>query len=217
MPEQQLLERTISGLHDALIRSLPPLNRDRPVLDIGCGTGAWLERLAHNGFTDLCGVDLDIKQFKTDRAKVLQANLDDCALNFEHKFGFISAIEIIEHLENPGRLFDFVRQNLDDNGYFLLTTPNIHSVSCRLKFLITGKLASFDEKGDPTHIYPVLLQSLSRILPRYSLQITKQWGYPDRGSLIYQSSTQLFSRLLAGVLPSDNPGDTLCLLIQKQK
>ena len=136
MSEKQLVERTILGLHDALMKSLPKLNPHAPILDIGCGTGAWLERLANIGFSNLYGVDIDVKQFKTDKAICSQANLDSDDLTLGHKFSLITAIEVIEHLENPGRLFYHVQQNLDEDGYFLLTTPNVHSVSCRLKFFI---------------------------------------------------------------------------------
>jgi 2-polyprenyl-3-methyl-5-hydroxy-6-metoxy-1,4-benzoquinol methylase len=216
--ENQLVERTISGLHNALAQSLPQLSYDIPVLDIGCGTGAWLERLANLGFTQLHGVDRDIQQFKTQKATCSKVNLDFDDLGLENKsFGLITAIEIIEHLENPGRLFYHVSRHLDESGYFLLTTPNIHSISCRLKFFITGKLASFDEKGDPTHIYPVLLYCLNKVLQRYSLEVIKKWGYPEKDSIIYRQSTQIISSLLEFVLPQESTGDTLCLLIQKAR
>lgn len=218
MSENQLVERTVAGLHEALVQSIPQLSYDIPVLDIGCGTGAWLERLATMGFSQLYGVERDIKQFRTDKATCSQANLDfdDLGLG-DKKFGLITAIEVIEHLENPGRLFYQVSRHLDKQGYFLLTSPNIHSVSCRFKFFITGKLASFDEKGDPTHIYPVLLDCLNRILPRYSLEIVRTWGYPAKGSIIYRPATNIISSLLELFLPHEYPGDTLCLLIRKTR
>lgn len=217
MPKSKLLERTISGLHDNLLQSLPTLSYETPVLDIGCGTGAWLERLANRGFTQLHGIDLDIKQFCSERATCSQANLDYDDLGLGNiKFGLITSIELVEHLENPGRLFYHVARHLDNNGYFLLTTPNIHSLSCRFKFLATGQLASFDEKGDQTHIYPVLLNCLNRVLPRHSLKIVQQWGYPATGSLIYRPSTQMISSFLKLFIASEIEGDTLCMLIQKQ-
>ncbi|MCY7333498.1 MAG: class I SAM-dependent methyltransferase [Pseudanabaena sp. CAN_BIN31] len=212
----KLVERSNSGLHENLATSLPILNYDTQVLDIGCGTGAWLHRLSIMGFKNLHGVDLDIQQFATDKATCSQANLDydDLGLG-EKKFNLITSIELIEHLENPGRILYHVSKHLSDEGYFLLTTPNIHSVSCRLKFLITGKLASFDEKGDQTHIYPVLLDCLNRVLPRYSLKIISQWGYPTTGSIKYKPGTQIISRFLETFLPNKIKGENLCLLIQK--
>lgn len=216
MLKNQFQEWTIQGLHDALVQSLPNLSYDTPVLDIGCGTGAWLERLANIGFSHLHGVDLDIKNFKTDKATCSQANLDFDDLGLGTKeFGLITSIEVIEHLENPGRLFYHVANHLAPNGYFLLTTPNIHSLDCRLRFLITENLKSFDSKGNQEHIYPVLLTSLHRVLPRYSLEIVKKWGYPAKGSLISRPSTKMISTLLEMFLRNENPGDSLCLLIGK--
>lgn len=216
MNENQLLERTVPGLHEALTQALPNLSYDTPILDIGCGTGAWLERLASQGFYCLHGIDQDPTQFQTKKATCSPANLDydDLGLG-EQKFGLITAIEVIEHLENPGRLFYHVDRHLQPKGYFLITTPNIHSVGCRLRFLFTGNLKSFDAKGDPTHIYPVLLPALNRVLPRYSLEIVKKWGYPAKGSLISRKSTQLITGIMELILPNPEPGDTLCLLIQK--
>lgn len=216
MNKNEFLERTIPGLHDALTQALPDLSYDTPILDIGCGTGAWLERLASKGFYSLHGIDQDTAQFQTKKATCSQANLDydDLGLGVQ-KFGLITAIEVIEHLENPGRLFYHVNRHLQPQGYFLITTPNIHSVGCRLRFLLTGNLKSFDAKGDSTHIYPVLLTALNRVLSRYSLKIVKKWGYPTKGSLISRKSTQLLTGFIELILPNSEPGDTLCLLMQK--
>jgi 2-polyprenyl-3-methyl-5-hydroxy-6-metoxy-1,4-benzoquinol methylase len=217
MLNTKLTERTILGLHDNLVQALPKISHNTPILDIGCGTGAWLERLASLGFSQLHGIDLDIKQFRAKKATCSQANLDYDDLGLGNKsFGLITSIEVIEHLENPGRLFFHVNKYLDNDGYFLLTTPNIHSVSCRLKFLTTGNLSSFDDKGGPTHIYPVLLNCLHRVLPRYSLEIVQQWGYPTKGSVIYRGRTQLLSNLLEKFVPVSLHGDTLCMLIRKK-
>jgi 2-polyprenyl-3-methyl-5-hydroxy-6-metoxy-1,4-benzoquinol methylase len=204
-------------LHDSLIRHLGGVNKVSPVLDVGCGTGAWLERLSRAGFSSLHGIDLNAGQFGAAAATCTEGDLDrdEIALP-EKKYGLISAIELVEHLENPGRLFNLVSESLADDGYFLLTTPNIHSLQCRLKFFLTGDLASFDAKGDPTHIYPVLLTSLRRVLPRYSLEIVKRWGYPERGSLIYRAPLRIISTGLGLFLPNSTPGDTLCLLLRKK-
>jgi 2-polyprenyl-3-methyl-5-hydroxy-6-metoxy-1,4-benzoquinol methylase len=214
--ENQLLERTVPGLHQALIQAIPQLSYNTPILDIGCGTGAWLQRLAEQGFSNLHGIDQDLAQFQTSKATCSQANLDydDLGLG-KQEFGLITAIEVIEHLENPGRLFYHVSKHLAPDGYLLITTPNIHSVGCRLRFLVTGNLKSFDTKGDPTHIYPVLLTALNRVLPRYSLKLVQKWGYPSKGSLISRPSTKFLANLLEFIFPNSDPGDTLCLLIQK--
>src|SRR5437879_1876628 len=144
-PSCILEERTIGGLHEMLlekVKALPNLSRDTPILDIGCGTGAWLHRLARTGFRNLYGLDRATSQLGNVHAACSEVDLDtatDLGLT-DRKFGLVTAIELVEHLENPGRLFFHVARHLSDEGVFLMTTPNIHSVVCRLRFLLTGKL-----------------------------------------------------------------------------
>jgi len=216
-----LKERTIGGLHEELLKRVKNLNGlspDTPILDIGCGTGIWMHRLAASGFRALHGVDSDIGQFATDRATCSAVDIDTSAdLDLgSRKFGLITAIEVLEHLENPGRLFLHVARHLSDDGMFLMTTPNIHSVLCRFRFLLTGKLKQFDSKGDPTHIYPVLLNSLHKILPRYRLAIVDKWSYPaNGGSITSRPIVKVAASVLGLILPNDDPGDMLCLMIQR--
>ena len=202
----------------AKVKSLPNLSDDTPILDIGCGTGAWLDRLAANGFKALYGVDKDTRQFATDRATCSEVDIDTAAdLGLGgRKFGLITAIEVVEHLENPGRLFLHVARYLSNEGVFLMTTPNIHSVLCRFRYLLTGHLKQFDSKGDATHIYPVLLPALCKILPRHGLRITQKWPYPaDGGSITSRPMVKVAASLLGLFLPNDDPGDVLCLMIRK--
>ncbi len=216
MSNDKLVERTLGGLHAALIDHLPPMGKDEPVLDIGCGTGAWLHRLGGLGYSNLHGIDMNADDFATDRATVSQANLDydDVGLG-DRKFKLITAIELLEHLENPGRLFHHVSRHLADDGAFLVSTPNVHSALCRMRFFLTGNLKQFDAKGDPTHIYPVLLTSLERVLPRHGLRIDRRWAYPEGESITSRGTTRLLAALARSFVPDPVPGDTLCLLIRK--
>ena len=216
MSTDDLVERTLQGLHQALVNRIPAIDRNGPVLDVGCGTGAWLHRLGALGFTDLHGIDLDTSHFAADRATATQANLDydDIGLG-SRKFSLITAIELVEHLENPGRLFYHVSRHLEDDGIFIMTTPNIHSALARMRFFVTGNLKQFDIKGDPTHIYPVLLTSLERVLPRHGLAILNRWNFPEYGSITSRFSTKMAAKLARFVVPDPDPGDILCMMIGK--
>lgn len=214
------VERSVPGLHADLVSQLPKnLSPQGRILDLGCGTGAWLERLADNGFKNLHGVDADTSQNTGIRATVTQANLD--APGWEEKLGnydLITAIEVLEHLENPGQFLTQITYLLDDNGQLLLTTPNVHSVICRLRHLMLGKLKQFDDKGDSTHIYPVFIENLEKLLLRRNLEIKRLWGYPENGSSpTSRAITNLAGQLLATILPQRIGGDVLCALIGKRR
>jgi len=213
---QSLREKTIPGLHESLVRHLPP-NRDGAVLDIGCGTGAWLERLFGHGYRNLYGIDAELSQIGSTNAQFVRADLEADEIHLDgRKFQLITAIEVIEHIENTGRLFSLVESHLADDGLFLLTTPNVHSLHSRLRFLLKGELQFFDGKADETHVTPIVLTGLERMLARHGLRIRRSWSFPEHGgSIASRKSLRLVSKMLALVFPNPIPGDILCVLIEK--
>jgi 2-polyprenyl-3-methyl-5-hydroxy-6-metoxy-1,4-benzoquinol methylase len=224
--DQPLPELTLPGLHEELIERvihLQGISAETPVLDLGCGSGAWLARLSRYGFKSLHGVDN--QSFVTFPAPPVpfscsHADLDnDSDLGLGNiKFGLITAIEVIEHVHNPGRLLGHVARHLSDNGYFLLTTPNVHSVRARVRWALTGKLAFFDPThvpAEPTHLYPVFVTCLDRLLAVYGLKTLCRWTFPTDGAGGSRRFSRLVATILSTVLPNGYPGDSLCVLIRR--
>lgn len=208
-------EWTIVGLHEALAQQLPQMPRGAAVLDLGCGTGAWLQRLATLGYSDLWGLDRAFVDVGKGRVRWIQADLDldDWGLG-DKRFDLVSAIEVIEHLENPGRFLDKVAQRLASGGYFLVTTPNIESIRARLRFFLTGRLPHFDQKAEPTHVHPWTLEGLRRMASRHGMTIVRAWGYPQRGSLAFRKTTVLAAAALSAFLREESAGDITCVLLR---
>jgi len=208
-----LEERTLAGLHAFLAGELAALPRSTPVLDVGCGSGAWLARLKQLGFTDLTGVDAGTRP-SLDGVTFIQADLDEGPLPVSRTFRLVTMIEVIEHLANPGLAFAHLAAHLSDGGFALVTSPNIHALRCRLKFLLTGRLASFDEKGDPTHTTPFFLPGARKVAQRHGLEISLAWTYPPRQTLMFGVTIRSAAAVLRAVMPDPLPGDTLCLRIE---
>ncbi len=163
----------------------------------------------------MCGIDADPPP-EVEGIKFIRANLDhdDLPLNGQ-SFGLITAIEVIEHLESPGAFLSKVSRILSPDGKFMLTTPNIHSVRCRLRFLLSNRMASFDEKGDPTHISPLLLPAFRKLAGRHGFKVERCWTYPAKGSLIFGVPLRLASGIVRILAPDPLSGDTLCMLLSR--
>jgi SAM-dependent methyltransferase len=215
------LEFTTPGLHHALcerIAKIDDLDRNRPVLDLGCGTGALLKRLHGIGFTNLVGVDRNPAQFVTgDIAQFVSADLNlDTPVVPNLPYGLVSAVEVIEHLEAPSIVMRCAATYLVPGGYLLLTSPNIYSVRIRARFFLTGRMPFFDVLADPHHLSPLLLTGIDKLVSRYSFDLIDLWTYPPHGSNGSRALARLLAKTLAWVVPNDFPGDNLCLLARRK-
>lgn len=71
------------------------------------------------------------------------------------RFDLISAIEVIEHLENPRHVLRELFRLLRPGGIALLTTPNTGSLRSLITFAVRGHHAQFDDSNYPAHITPL--------------------------------------------------------------
>ena len=216
-----LAERTGAGLHTHVSTKLLDLepNLNRAILDIGCGTGALLSRLNSLGYVNLSGLDIAPPRTMPGIA-FITGDLDEPHWPVaEGSIDVITAIEVIEHVENTGNFLHQSNRMLVPNGLLFITTPNIHSIEARLRFLLLGKLKQFDDIGDQTHVSPISLFPFSRLASRHGFVLMAHWGFPEDGSSPTSRGTL---RLLAGLIKclgarGRPAGDQLCLVLRKSR
>jgi len=170
-----LAAKTVSGLHEAALHELVRyVTAPSNVLDLGAGTGAWAARLLACGHHVTC-VDRDGDAFALDDMSFMQADLNgDFSKVVAGPFAAITAIEVIEHLENPRHFLLQCRNLLSVDGVLLITTPNIECVAGRLRFLLTGNFRMFDRDerlNDPTHISPIQSYMFEKMLNDTGLRV----------------------------------------------
>jgi 2-polyprenyl-3-methyl-5-hydroxy-6-metoxy-1,4-benzoquinol methylase len=215
----RLTERANTGLHAHVLERILALQprRDATILDVGCGTGALLARLREHGYRRLVGFDIE-PPAGLEGVEVHAVDLDDCASPLEHtSVDLAVAVEVIEHVENVGRLLEELNRLLRPGGRVLLTTPNVHSLEARLRFLLTGELKQFDRIGDPTHVYPVFQFPFRRVLERHGFRVDDVWGFPADG---FSATSRPSLRVLAGLarivgLRAAPAGDQLCFSLRR--
>jgi len=199
--------------------NLTSLRYDSRILDLGAGSRRISQPACRVGLLPSMG----------DRycpSTPMNSNINFLKMDLEHpnpaiidgQFELITAIEVVEHIENIGNLLDFISLKLSFGGHLLLTTPNIYSMTCRARFLIRGSLKGFDSKGDRTHLFPVCIQTFQRCLKKRGLSILSLWTYPKHGSsLVATRKLILLSKFLAIILRNSHPADSLCMSIGHNK
>lgn len=72
MDEGMPVARSVGGLHDALLPQVMELvDAKAAVLDVGYGSGSWLERLALNGYENIVGIDQDVGQLRSEAGQIV--------------------------------------------------------------------------------------------------------------------------------------------------
>jgi 2-polyprenyl-3-methyl-5-hydroxy-6-metoxy-1,4-benzoquinol methylase len=210
--------KSVPGLHEWLLRKvLPCISKDAVVMDLGCGDGIWLQKLHSAGFRNLVGIDRDAESFAaTDIARFIHADLDNEQQLPGLSAGLITAIEVVEHVQNPTNLLKFAASCLAPAGWLIVTTPNIYSLRTRLRFLLNAHLMFFDRDCNTEHLHPYIAGAMTRVvLDPLGLQIVRQQTFPEDRSEISRPLARLMLKTLSLAVPDKLPGDSLCLIIRK--
>lgn len=199
-----LAEIATPGLHEEVYSHLQSILEfpEGPVLDLGAGTGAWSDRLLQHGWKPVEALDQNPMQFRGN-ARFVQGDLDkDFPMLFEFaKFRLITALEVIEHLENTAEFLRRCKVLMAKEGVLLLTTPNIESMPGRIKFLLQGRLRHFDSQGDPTHISPIHTFLLKRLAKRAGLSVIETRSIVRRwhdGRWLFRFASSVLAPLVSG-------------------
>ena len=219
-----LRERTVPGLHAGLYSVFAQhVAKELSILDLGCGSGAWAERLRSEGYNRVWCVDADAAQY-LGSSPFCQVDLNsDFSTRVSSElampvFDVITAVEVVEHLENTSALLRVCRQLLTPNGLLILTTPNVSCAPGRLRFLYYGQLRHFDEHGDPTHINPIFPRLLTALAESNGFKL--QGILPLPNSHTFHGTSMLnatLARLIGSVVTGETTGDCTLFILKRHK
>lgn len=90
------------------------------ILDVGCGTGSFLQELVDVGFKELVGVDPYIQESTTYRSlKFVKSKLED----FTGSFDFIMLNHSFEHMLKPLSVLKSLKRIVSQKGTVLIRIP----------------------------------------------------------------------------------------------
>lgn len=112
------------------INSKKNLDKIYSCLDVGCGSGATSFIFA-KVFDEVIGIDL-AKDYtkhveKLNNLKIIHTTIQDETFN-DKKFDFINYCHVFEHINDPIKELERIREILSPNGYLYIEVPGIYSV-----------------------------------------------------------------------------------------
>jgi 2-polyprenyl-6-hydroxyphenyl methylase/3-demethylubiquinone-9 3-methyltransferase len=107
----------------------------RRVLDVGCGGGFLLERLASRGYSGV-GIDLSPESVQIAQRRLeelgaadrLRAEVGSAYEPPEGEYDLITLTDVLEHLERPRECLAALRDRLAPGGLLVISTPNRRSL-----------------------------------------------------------------------------------------
>jgi SAM-dependent methyltransferase len=146
----------------------PHIAQARRVLDIGAGEGYLAQRVhdlivakGYPAAVEAC--DLFPDNFRANGIECHAIDLHGGLSLPDQSVDLAYSVEVLEHLEDQFRFFREVHRVLRSGGRFVLTTPNVLSLTSRVRTLLAGfpelfgplPLRGYDPQHVGGHIHPV--------------------------------------------------------------
>lgn len=158
----------VRGTHEnvlALVTGAFPPGAGVEVLDVGAGRGGLSGKLLEAGYR-VRACDLDPQAFAVPGVECRRVDAGGGLPYADESFDLVLAVELVEHIEGHGVLFDEIGRVLRSGGSVLFTTPNILSLKSRMRFLLSGYFYSFGTL-DPDVLDPASQHITPFTLDRY--------------------------------------------------
>lgn len=141
------------------------------LLDIGSGSGHWIEELSKYDW-NCKGIDIIGKKSENNIIG------DFLKMPFEKQFEFIRIHGVIEHVKDPDKYIKKISQLLEKNGEFHISTPNSSCLSSKIfkKYWIGLEI--------PRHLQVFNKQNLSQLLKKNGLEVIKTTSELSSSSIL---------------------------------
>jgi cytosine/adenosine deaminase-related metal-dependent hydrolase/ubiquinone/menaquinone biosynthesis C-methylase UbiE len=172
------------SLEQRYLEHLLPRIESLEVVDLGCGTGRWLERLASRSPRSLTGIDASAEMLQVAKSKVsgdVRLLLADCESLPLHRasIDFILSSFVASYLDDLPAAAKQMRRILRPGGSILLT--DVHPVTAaalnwRRGFTVDGKFVDIATRSLPIQEITRAFESLGL---KARLIIEPQFGAPE--------------------------------------
>jgi 2-polyprenyl-3-methyl-5-hydroxy-6-metoxy-1,4-benzoquinol methylase len=134
----------------------------RCIADVGCGRGD-LYGYVGSRFARYVGIDVVRYDGYPDAAEFCTLDLDSGNIPLaDASMDVVTAVEVIEHLENPREFMRKLVRLVKPGGWVIVTTPNQLSWLSLLTLVVKHRFQAFQDVHYPTHLTALLEVDLLR-------------------------------------------------------
>ena len=143
-------------------------NTSKKILDVGCGTGDFLQTALRNQW-QVFGIEPNNTARAIANKKTNNSVYDTTQLlKFEHNsFDVITLWHVLEHLPNLDNQIDLFRKLLKPNGTLIIAVPNYKSFDAKH---YKSFWAAYDV---PRHLWHFSKDSISKLISKQNMEIVK--------------------------------------------
>ncbi len=212
--------RTPTSRYEAVVKLFSMDFKGGDILELGAGNGNVAKTLLESDINidSYTMGDISLPRIKgiknnlsDSRLRILQIDAEDIPNGELGKYHAIIMVALIEHLIDPLRAMQKIRQLLKPGGFVYLDTPNIAKYTRRLKLLL-GIFPSTASKNEGLTTYldkPVDLYDDGHLhyftYRSLSMMLTQRCGYSKVKKLGYPAGPMPLSRYMHNLLANSWP------------
>ncbi|RLI98932.1 MAG: hypothetical protein DRP00_00670 [Candidatus Aenigmatarchaeota archaeon] len=159
-------KKNITRAHIIVLKNI----KKSPLLDVGCGDGSFLELAAKKGI-ECIGIEISkfaVSLCKRKGLRVFHRAIEDLEnlMSWKNRFGTITMIDVLEHLNNQTKALEIVYDLLKEDGDLVIVLPNPFSLKSILKL-------TENPRNDPYHTYCPSLREAKKMMKKIGFEIKK--------------------------------------------
>lgn len=194
-------------------------DKDKRILDIGCGNGDLLKEMRSYGFTRLTGSDPFIdKELDQRSIKIIKNSLNE----IKDKYDIIMSHHSLEHMVDPLDFFQNISRLLSSSGKLILRIPIYPN------FIWEKYKTEWIQLDAPRHIFTFSLKAIKLLCAKSNLKIVKivydnhAWSLASTEYCLNGKTHEDFKRNIVisedqykinRIAAEQQNGDTVCLTI----
>ena len=168
---ERIKKRPVGDKNKEIVDFLKPfIKNEAKVLDIGCSSGVLLAEIRKMTNARVTGVEPDATMVRVAKEyygieDMENIFFEDFIKKNNEKFDLVILRHVLEHLKDPNKAVEELKDLLSDGGYLFLVMPNAAN------FRFSRSLAHNLEFG---HLYSYTPHSLCQLLKKHGLKIIKR-------------------------------------------